>query len=250
MRGSLLDVFPMGAATPLRIDLFDDEIEAIRRFDPDTQRSLDTLTRVRLLPAREVPLDAPGGQGLPPPLPHALRGRPDPQRHLPRRERGARAGRSGVLPAAVLRSHRDARRLPAAGCGDRAGCGAARRAGARLERDRRALRGSPPRHRASAAFARRSCFSTRSSSPPGSRRSPPSRSSAFKADLELQGAPHGAQLPHRRAARAAHRRARRAAVRPARRFPARVPRPRAARRRLGRAGARCCRRCCARTATR
>ncbi len=59
MRGSLLDVFPMGATSPLRIDLFDDEIEAIRRFDPDTQRSLDSLERVRLLPAREVPLDAP-----------------------------------------------------------------------------------------------------------------------------------------------------------------------------------------------
>ncbi|MBV8144868.1 MAG: transcription-repair coupling factor [Gammaproteobacteria bacterium] len=57
VRGSLLDVFPMGAETPLRIDLFDDEIEAIRRFDPDTQRSLDTLPAVRLLPAREVPLD-------------------------------------------------------------------------------------------------------------------------------------------------------------------------------------------------
>ncbi len=58
MRGSLLDVFPMGASAPLRIDLFDDEIEAIRRFDPETQRSLDALERVRLLPAREVPLDA------------------------------------------------------------------------------------------------------------------------------------------------------------------------------------------------
>jgi transcription-repair coupling factor (superfamily II helicase) len=57
VRGSLLDVFPMGAATPLRIDLFDEEIEAIRCFDPDTQRSLDTLESVRLLPAREVPLD-------------------------------------------------------------------------------------------------------------------------------------------------------------------------------------------------
>jgi len=57
VRGSLLDVFPMGAAAPLRIDLFDEEIEAIRRFDPDTQRSLDTLSSVRLLPAREVPLD-------------------------------------------------------------------------------------------------------------------------------------------------------------------------------------------------
>jgi len=57
VRGSLLDVFPMGATAPLRIDLFDEEIEAIRRFDPDTQRSLDTLPAVRLLPAREVPLD-------------------------------------------------------------------------------------------------------------------------------------------------------------------------------------------------
>jgi len=58
VRGSLLDVFPMGSAEPLRIDLFDDEIEAIRRFDPETQRSLDALDKVRLLPAREVPLDA------------------------------------------------------------------------------------------------------------------------------------------------------------------------------------------------
>ncbi|HTC17340.1 MAG TPA: transcription-repair coupling factor [Steroidobacteraceae bacterium] len=57
VRGSLLDVFPMGAGEPLRIDLFDDEIEAIRRFDPETQRSLDALEQVRLLPAREVPLD-------------------------------------------------------------------------------------------------------------------------------------------------------------------------------------------------
>lgn len=57
VRGSLFDVFPMGAAAPLRIDLFDDEIEAIRRFDPETQRSLDALESVRLLPAREMPLD-------------------------------------------------------------------------------------------------------------------------------------------------------------------------------------------------
>ncbi len=57
VRGSLFDVFPMGADEPLRIDLFDDEIEAIRRFDPDTQRSLEPIEHVRLLPAREVPLD-------------------------------------------------------------------------------------------------------------------------------------------------------------------------------------------------
>jgi transcription-repair coupling factor (superfamily II helicase) len=58
LRGSLFDVFPMGADTPLRVDLFDDEIEAIRAFDPDTQRSLAALERVRLLPGRELPLDA------------------------------------------------------------------------------------------------------------------------------------------------------------------------------------------------
>ena len=57
MRGSLLDVFPMGVTEPLRIDLFDDEIEAIRRFDPDSQRSLESVKEIRLLPAREVSLD-------------------------------------------------------------------------------------------------------------------------------------------------------------------------------------------------
>ncbi len=57
LRGSLFDVFPMGYAQPLRIDLFDDSIDSIRHFDPDTQRSLETLPKVSLLPAREVPLD-------------------------------------------------------------------------------------------------------------------------------------------------------------------------------------------------
>ncbi len=57
VRGSLLDLFPMGAHTPLRLDLFDDEVEAIRRFDPETQRSTDSVDAVDLLPAREVPLD-------------------------------------------------------------------------------------------------------------------------------------------------------------------------------------------------
>jgi transcription-repair coupling factor (superfamily II helicase) len=57
LRGSLFDVYPMGSATPLRIDLFDDEIETIRRFDPETQRSLEKIERITLLPARELPLD-------------------------------------------------------------------------------------------------------------------------------------------------------------------------------------------------
>jgi transcription-repair coupling factor (superfamily II helicase) len=57
LRGSLFDVWPMGTEQPLRVDLFDELIETIRYFDPDTQRSLDTVEQLRLLPAREIPLD-------------------------------------------------------------------------------------------------------------------------------------------------------------------------------------------------
>src|SRR5580704_6596771 len=57
VRGSLIDVFPMGSDTPYRIDLLDRDIDSIRRFDPDTQRSLDKLDGIHLLPARETPLN-------------------------------------------------------------------------------------------------------------------------------------------------------------------------------------------------
>ncbi|HFE48876.1 MAG TPA: transcription-repair coupling factor [Chromatiaceae bacterium] len=57
VRGALLDLFPMGSETPFRIDLFDDEIDTIRLFDPETQRSLEKIERIELLPAREFPLD-------------------------------------------------------------------------------------------------------------------------------------------------------------------------------------------------
>ncbi|MGI9336239.1 MAG: transcription-repair coupling factor, partial [Gammaproteobacteria bacterium] len=56
VRGSLLDLFPMGAKQPLRIDLFDDEIETLRTFDPETQRTADRLSAIELLPAREFPM--------------------------------------------------------------------------------------------------------------------------------------------------------------------------------------------------
>ncbi|MEA3274514.1 MAG: transcription-repair coupling factor [Pseudomonadota bacterium] len=56
VRGSLLDLFPMGSNLPYRIDLFDEEVESIRTFDPDSQRSRDKVERIRLLPAREFPL--------------------------------------------------------------------------------------------------------------------------------------------------------------------------------------------------
>jgi transcription-repair coupling factor (superfamily II helicase) len=57
VRGSLLDVFPMGSDTPYRIDLLDREVDTIRHFDPDSQRSGEKLDRIQLLPARETPLD-------------------------------------------------------------------------------------------------------------------------------------------------------------------------------------------------
>jgi transcription-repair coupling factor (superfamily II helicase) len=57
VRGSLIDVYAMGSDQPVRIDLFDDEIESLRHFSPETQLSGDTLESLDLLPAREVPLD-------------------------------------------------------------------------------------------------------------------------------------------------------------------------------------------------
>jgi transcription-repair coupling factor (superfamily II helicase) len=60
VRGGIIDLFPMGTSLPYRIDLFDDEIESIRTFDPDTQRTLYKVAEIRLLPAREVPLDEAG----------------------------------------------------------------------------------------------------------------------------------------------------------------------------------------------
>ncbi|MCI0517431.1 MAG: transcription-repair coupling factor, partial [Woeseiaceae bacterium] len=57
IRGSLIDLFPMGADLPLRIDFFDDEIESLRRFDVDTQMSGAGIDEITILPAREVPLD-------------------------------------------------------------------------------------------------------------------------------------------------------------------------------------------------
>ena len=57
VRGGLLDVYPMGSDTPLRIELLDDVIDSIRVFDPESQRSLEKTESVKLLPGREVPLD-------------------------------------------------------------------------------------------------------------------------------------------------------------------------------------------------
>ena len=58
VRGSLLDLFPMGSHVPFRIDLFDDEIESIRSFDPETQRTISNVDQIRILPAHEIPMDS------------------------------------------------------------------------------------------------------------------------------------------------------------------------------------------------
>lgn len=54
-RGSILDLFPMGSKDPFRIDFFDDEIDTIRTFDPENQRSIEDTKEIRLLPAHEFP---------------------------------------------------------------------------------------------------------------------------------------------------------------------------------------------------
>lgn len=56
-RGSIIDIFPTGISRPLRIDLFDNEIESIKTFDEENQRSLDKLDKIHLLPAHEFPTD-------------------------------------------------------------------------------------------------------------------------------------------------------------------------------------------------
>jgi transcription-repair coupling factor (superfamily II helicase) len=57
VRGGLIDLFPMGSLVPYRVDLFGDEVDSIRTFDPDSQRSLFPVPEVRLLPGREFPMD-------------------------------------------------------------------------------------------------------------------------------------------------------------------------------------------------
>ncbi|MDH5191893.1 MAG: transcription-repair coupling factor, partial [Gammaproteobacteria bacterium] len=57
LRGNIFDIFPMGSQHPYRIELFDDEVESIRTFNPENQRSIEKVQDIHLLPAREIPLD-------------------------------------------------------------------------------------------------------------------------------------------------------------------------------------------------
>ncbi|ETX09740.1 transcription-repair coupling factor [Marinomonas ushuaiensis DSM 15871] len=62
IRGALMDVYPMGAENPIRIDWFDNEIESIRWFDPETQRSINKVSEIKMLPAKEFPTTSQGIQ--------------------------------------------------------------------------------------------------------------------------------------------------------------------------------------------
>ena len=57
VRGSIIDLFPMASSLPLRLELFDDELESIRTFDPETQITVDKAESIEVLPAKEFPLD-------------------------------------------------------------------------------------------------------------------------------------------------------------------------------------------------
>lgn len=61
-RGSIIDIFPMGSLKPFRIDLLGNEVDSIRTFDPETQRSNEKLESIELLPAHEFPLSEDGIQ--------------------------------------------------------------------------------------------------------------------------------------------------------------------------------------------
>ncbi|MEK8090623.1 transcription-repair coupling factor [Thermithiobacillus plumbiphilus] len=93
-RGGILDIFPPGSSAPYRVDLFDDEVDSIRRFDPETQISSGSVERVELLPAREVPHDEAGIQQFRGAFRAAFAG--DPQRCTIYRDVS-----NGIIPAGI-----------------------------------------------------------------------------------------------------------------------------------------------------
>lgn len=94
IRGGLIDLFPMGSVLPYRIDLFDDEIETIRSFDVDTQRSLYPVKDIQLLPGREFPLDEDARQEFRARFREYFEG--DPSRALPYKDVGNGIAFAGI----------------------------------------------------------------------------------------------------------------------------------------------------------
>jgi transcription-repair coupling factor (superfamily II helicase) len=94
IRGGLIDLFPMGSVVPYRIDLFDNEIESIRSFDIDTQRSIYPVKQVQLLPGREFPMDETARTQFRARFREMFEG--DPSRALPYKDIGAGIAFAGV----------------------------------------------------------------------------------------------------------------------------------------------------------
>ncbi|HEY0294859.1 MAG TPA: transcription-repair coupling factor [Bordetella sp.] len=94
LRGGLIDLFPMGSAVPYRLDLFDNEIESIRAFDVDTQRSLYPVREVQLLPGREFPMDETARTHFRARFREVFEG--DPSRAVPYRDIGSGIAFAGV----------------------------------------------------------------------------------------------------------------------------------------------------------
>jgi transcription-repair coupling factor (superfamily II helicase) len=112
VRGSLIDLYPMGSDLPLRIDLLDDEIDSLRCFDPETQRTLRRVDSRRTAPGAGVSPRSGGHPAFPAELVRPLRRRPRPVSPVHGNQRRPRTGGRRVLPAPVLRTLRDAARLP------------------------------------------------------------------------------------------------------------------------------------------
>lgn len=94
VRGSIIDIFPMGSALPYRLDLMDDEIDSIRSFDVDTQRSIYPVNEINLLPGREFPMDAESRQQFRARFREMFEG--DPSRALPYKDVGNGINFAGI----------------------------------------------------------------------------------------------------------------------------------------------------------
>jgi len=94
VRGGLIDLFPMGSPVPYRVDLFGDEVDSIRTFDPDTQRSLYPVPEVRLLPGREFPMDEAARNAFRARWREKIEG--DPSRHRLYKDIGAGLASAGI----------------------------------------------------------------------------------------------------------------------------------------------------------
>ena len=139
MRGSVVDLFAAGAPQPFRLDLFDDQIESVRVFDPADQRSGARLAAVPLLPAREIPSSPEADRRVQGALARALRRRPAEKQRLPRRHGRPDAGGHRSLAAPLLQPDLRPLRLPARRQRDRGPGGSrphARRPAGRRSRQR------------------------------------------------------------------------------------------------------------------